>query len=226
MIGSREASFARLPRIGAWLYDRLSNSAALEKQSKDVATDLASRIRAGRLLDVGTGPGRLLQEIHALRTDVQLFGLDISPALVKKAEQNLAGIPVDLHLGSIRHTDYANDYFDLITCTGSFYPWDQPERCLEEIHRILKPQRQAVLYETHSQFDATVFRHALKSNLRQEKLLWRLIAPRFLMLQLKMTYSIEEMRQIVRRTSFADHFSLERITLGGLPIWIAIELRT
>jgi 2-polyprenyl-3-methyl-5-hydroxy-6-metoxy-1,4-benzoquinol methylase len=45
---------------------------------REIAQDLTSRLSAGHLLDVGTGPGRLLQAIHSLNPAIDLYDLDIS----------------------------------------------------------------------------------------------------------------------------------------------------
>ncbi len=196
----------------------------MQGQFKEIAQDLVDSLDRGRLLDIGTGPGRLLLEIHRLNPDLDLFGLDIAASMVKVATKNLAGIGVDLRLGNIRQTDYESNFFDLVTCTGSFYLWDHPEQCLEEIFRLLKTGRSAYLFETHQDVNPNEFQEALRANLRSENLFRRLIAPLFLKRQLRMTYRIDEITGIIKRTNFANSFTIEEITLGGLPIWLRITL--
>jgi len=219
-----EDSFTHLPRFGARLYNGLTRTRAIEIQVKEIAQELVSRIDHGRLLDIGTGPGRLLLEIHRLNPNIELFGLDISEAMVQVAGQNLAGIKVDLRQGNIRQTGYDGNFFDLVTRTGSFYLWDQPENCLEEIHRILKVGQAAFLFETHRDYDDNEFRAVLRTNLEKETLFRRLTSPLFLKKQLKITYGIDEVAEIIGHTSFAKSYVLEKITLAGLPIWLRIKL--
>ncbi|HDD61265.1 MAG TPA: hypothetical protein ENF22_01885 [Chloroflexi bacterium] len=60
-MGSRgENSFAHLPGFGAKLYDDFMKTKIIELLTKETALDLVSRIAYGRLLIVGTGPGRLV----------------------------------------------------------------------------------------------------------------------------------------------------------------------
>ncbi|MBI4674188.1 MAG: class I SAM-dependent methyltransferase [Chloroflexi bacterium] len=219
-----EQNFVKLPRFGASLYDRLTHIRAVETQVKEIAQDLCARVKQGRLLDVGTGPGRVLLEIHKRNPQLELCGLDIADAMVQLAKQNLAGIDVDLRQGNIRRTSYADDAFDLVTCTGSFYLWDYPEECLDEIHRILKKDRSAYLFETHRDYDGDEFRRAMRANLRQENLLQRMLTPIFLEKQLGMTYRTAEVAEIIKRTKFADSFTLEEITLASMPVWLRITL--
>src|SRR5665648_94421 len=148
-----EDSFVKLPTFAAKLYDSMMQSEATKMQYKEIAQDLVSQLEDGRLLDIGTGPGHLLCEIHKLNPNIELYGLDISNSMVEQASRNLADSRVDLQCGNIRTTNYKSDYFDLITCSGSFYLWDNPIESLEEIYRILKPGGAAFLYETHRDID-------------------------------------------------------------------------
>lgn len=61
--------------------------------------------------------------------------------MIEVARRNLAGINVDLRAQNIWQTDYDNDYFDIVTCTGSLCLWDNPAAGIEEIFRILKKGR-------------------------------------------------------------------------------------
>lgn len=172
-----EGSFVNLPRFGARLYDILTRTKAIQAQFREITPYLVSQISHGRLLDVGTGPGWLLLEIYRLNPEIELFGLDISDSMVQLAKKNLSGIRADLRQGNIHNTNYESNFFDVITCTGSFYLWDHPEECLEEIHRILRDNQSAYLFETYRDFDNGEFRQTLKANLQKENLLRRLITP-------------------------------------------------
>ncbi|MEW5959469.1 MAG: methyltransferase domain-containing protein [Chloroflexota bacterium] len=220
-----EASFTNLPNFAAKLYDHLTRTPSLQTQVEEIALDLAARIGDfGRLLDVGSGPGWLLLKLHRLNPTLALYGLDIAGSMVDVARQNLAGLHVDLRQGSIRATNYDPAFFDLITCTGSFYLWDQPVDCLEEIYRLLKPDCSAYLYETHRDFQPQEFQQALRLNLRAEGPLRRLLLPFILKKQLKMTYCPAEIVHLLEQTRFAPHYSLDKITLTGLPIWLRLRL--
>jgi ubiquinone/menaquinone biosynthesis C-methylase UbiE len=213
-----------MPGFGAWLYDHLMRGKALDDHYADIARDLLARGATGRLLDVGMGPGRVLAELHRLDASLSLHGLDISDAMIKLARRNLSPIQADLRSGSIAHTDYDADFFDVVTCAGSFYLWDHPEAGLNEAYRILRPGRMAHLYESVRDHDASGFQAALKRNQKDTSFLHRLVGPYFLRRQLRMTYSTAEIRQIVMRSHFGTRHSFEPITLGGLPIWLRISL--
>ena len=224
MTSRGEADFVKFPPIAAKLYDQMMQAKATGRQYVEIAADLASRIQEGCLLDIGTGPGCLLLEIHKLNPAIQLFGLDISPAMIAQAQKTLSGLGVELKLGNIQKTVYPNDFFDLITCSGSFYLWDEPEESLNEVYRILKPGKTALLYETHRDYDEGEIHKAVAANLKGENLFRKLTMPRFLMQQLKMTYHQEEIIQIIENTRFSKDYQLEPIIISNLPIWLRIVL--
>lgn len=197
----------------------------IQTQISQIAQDLLNTIQSGCLLDIGTGHGRLLKVLHNLNPNINLYGLDISKSMIKIAKINLADIDVKLSQGNISKAPYENNFFDLITSTGSFYLWTHPKESINEIYRILKPDCTAMLYETYKNYDSLMFKETLKQNLKSESLFRKKFLPKFLKKQLQMTYSIEEVELIIKSTLFANSFEVDKITLASLPIWIRIKLK-
>jgi ubiquinone/menaquinone biosynthesis C-methylase UbiE len=207
------------------LYDRFLYVEPIQARIVEIAHDLVSRIESGKLLDVGMGPGRLLSEINQLNPNLELFGLDISAAMITVAQNNLQNMRADLRVGSIRHTDYESDFFTVVTSVGSFYLWDYPEESLEEIFRILKKGHSAYLFEVYKDIKETEYRIALRKNLRQLNWVRKLIGPFALRKSLIMSYRTEEFNRIIEKTSFARSYTVEKIELSGLPMWARITLK-
>ena len=224
MASRGEAEFSRLPRFAARAYDWLLRPNCIQARVEDVARFLVSRVERGRLLDVGMGLGWLLVNVHRLNPSIELFGIDISAAMVQQAAGNLKGIPVGLGHGTIRRTDYPSDFFDVVTCMGSFYLWDYPEQSLEEVWRILKSGRSAYLFEADPDCGEDAFR-ALGKNFRQLDLIRRFVAPRGLRKALTMSYHFSELAGIAERTSFRASYQIGKVCLGGVPMWLRITLR-
>jgi len=174
---------------------------------------------------VGTGPGRLLIEINRLNPDLELFGLDISASMIELARNNLENIPANLQVGSIQHTNYDGNFFSLIVCSGSFYLWDYPEESIEEIYRILMEGQSAYLFEVYKDINKEEYQIALESNLRQLNWMRRLFGPFAIRESIKKSYRIEEITKIVEKTSFARSYTIEKIKLSGLPMWVRITLK-
>lgn len=224
MAGRGQRSFVSFPLFAARLYDSLMRKKMMRRQYQEIASDLVSRIDFGRILDVGTGPGRLLFEIHQLNPALELFGLDISASMVEIARRHLSGLGADVRRGDIRQSDYEENFFDVVTCTGSFYLWDFPKECLEEIFRILKPRQSAYLFETYRECDRNAVRRAMSMNLEQESLFTRMLAPRLFMKQLRMTYKTTEIAEIIEQTRFAHSYTIDHISLTRTPAWLRIRL--
>jgi len=219
-----EHSFSKLPPFGARLYDWLLFKEPIYDRLREIAHDLVLETAGGNLLDIGTGPGRLLKEINLLNPYLELYGLDISASMIQLARKILQDIPVNLQSGTIRHPKYENDFFNTITCTGSFYLWDYPEESLEEIYRILKRGYSAYLYEVYKDINEADFLTALKKNLRQLDLIRRIISPIALRKSLNLSYQTEDFSRIIEKTSFAESYTIEKISLSGLPMWVRITL--
>jgi len=220
-----ERYFVKLARVGARLYDKFLDVEPIRTRLKEIATDLVSKAEKGPLLDVGTGPGRLLAEINLLNPEIELFGLDISASMIEVARNNLKNILANLQVGSIKHTNYNNNFFSVITCSGSFYLWDNPVESVEEIHRILKEGQSAYLFEVYKDINEKEYQIALKHNLQQLNWMRRLFGPFAIRESIKKSYRIEEITRIIEKTSFAGNYSIEKIKLSGIPMWVCITLK-
>ncbi|MBT3241363.1 MAG: class I SAM-dependent methyltransferase [Chloroflexi bacterium] len=223
-ISRGEDNFVTLPAFAAKLYDSMMQSSATKMQYKEIAQDLVSLMHSGRLLDVGTGPGYLLREIHKLNPEIELHGIDISNAMVEQASRNLADITVDLQCGNIKATNYKSDFFDLVTCSGSFYLWDDPIDSLEEIYRILKLGGAAYLYETHRDINKQELWQKMRENLKGDNLIRKFLSPRFFIKQIGMTYAKKEIAEIIEKTNFVRNYKIEGITIYNLPVWVRVRL--
>ncbi|MFX1326081.1 MAG: class I SAM-dependent methyltransferase [Promethearchaeota archaeon] len=219
-----EQGFVKLPKFAAKLYDKMMQLEPMKIQRKQIAELLLEQIDKGTLLDIGTGHGRLLIEINNLNPEIELYGLDISEKMIQLAKVNLKNIKANLQQGNITNTDYHTNFFDLITCTGSFYLWDAPIEGLNEIYRILKPKKTAFLFESHKEYDKLNLKNGIKENLSDEGFFDRKLVPYFLKKQLKMTYDISELKTILNKSLFKNNYSFEKISLANLPIWLKIEL--
>ena len=158
-----EKSFIKLPKFGAKMYDKMMRLSPMQLQRREIAEDLVKHTKSGTLLDVGTGHGRLLREIYNLNPEINLYGLDISEKMIELAKENLEDIPVTLKIGNIKNPPFEDNFFDILTSTGSLYLWDLPITSINEIHRILKNGGSALIYESHKEYDETEIKKIVKS---------------------------------------------------------------
>jgi ubiquinone/menaquinone biosynthesis C-methylase UbiE len=220
-----ESFYQKIPKMGAIFYEKLMDSEMIKIQLEEIKTEILTEINNGRILDVGTGPGRLLQIINDSNPNLELFGLDISKSMYKRAKKNLNGLGIELAHGNILKTNFDSNFFDLVTCTGSFYLWDHPKESLKEINRILKNKGLALLFETCRDYNKQLFRKALRENLNKIKVHKRPVAKRLLYKQLNITYTKNEVEEILNDSVFSDDFTIEKIILSNLPMWVKISLR-
>ena len=100
--------------------------------------DRLSDIIFDNVLDVGCGTGEILNTIKNRYPAVSLYGIDISEEMLKKAKEKLLNT-AELSLGDAECLPYENDYFDLLICSDSFHHYPNPQKAIEELYRVLKP---------------------------------------------------------------------------------------
>jgi ubiquinone/menaquinone biosynthesis C-methylase UbiE len=140
-----------IPWPGSFFYNALSSSAIFMKHYELAAEDILSHCSQGTLLDIGTGPARLLLKLHQQSPGMRLVGIDSSSAMVTKAKQNVAeaGLSefIEIQLGSANNIPFPDQSFDIVVSTVSMHHWKQPEACLNDIYRVLKDNSYAIIYD-------------------------------------------------------------------------------
>lgn len=140
-----------IPWPGTLLYNAISSTGIFQRHYELVAGDIINYYPAGKILDIGTGPGWLLEKIYRISPESEITGLDISFSMVEKARKNminsgLSGL-VEVMQGEACKIPFNDSYFDIITSTGSMHHWKNPTAALNEIYRVLKPGGHALLYD-------------------------------------------------------------------------------
>ncbi len=92
-----------------------------------------------RVLDIGCGTGNYLAAQAAAfpRNQVDWFGLEPSPGMLKRAATKLT--KVDLYGGRAEELPFGDSSFDYVTCSFMFHHIEGKEQALDEIARVLKP---------------------------------------------------------------------------------------
>ncbi len=97
-----------------------------------------------RVLDVACGTGRTLKMVRASLPSASLFGIDLSPAYLRKANQVLSENPGELPQliqANAEELPYVDNYFHGVTCVFSFHelPSTVRQRVIEECFRVTQP---------------------------------------------------------------------------------------
>jgi SAM-dependent methyltransferase len=137
-----------LPSAGA--YDALVAS-VLEGFYARVTGEVAAAYPGGKLLEIGSGPGRLAVRLAREAPGMTLTGVDISDAMVERAARRAAGAGlserVRFKVGDVAAMPLPDGEFDGVVSTLSLHHWPEPTHGLAEIHRVLKPGGEARIYD-------------------------------------------------------------------------------
>lgn len=95
------------------------------------------------ILEIGFGNGKFFTKLFAKAKNIKIWGIDFSKDMVSMATKNnqpsVRAGKLNLQLGSSDNLPFADDSFDKVFCINVIYFWDEPEKHLSEVHRVLKP---------------------------------------------------------------------------------------
>lgn len=94
-----------------------------------------------RILDIGCGTGAFASRVLSSFPEADVVGLDLSDGMLRGARERLANANGRLHLvqGDSQRLPFANDAFDVVTCSHSFHHYPDQTRVVAEMHRVLRP---------------------------------------------------------------------------------------
>jgi ubiquinone/menaquinone biosynthesis C-methylase UbiE len=166
----------RIPGVLASAYAKATRL-AIESYYRKVAEEIVAHSATGTILDLGTGPGYLPIEIAKRASQVYIMGVDLSSKLIQMARSNAsaAGLAdrLNFQLGNAGRLDFDDSSFDMVISTGMLHSIKEPAKVLQEIYRVLKPGREAWIFDP-AKVTSAVDREKWKAslNLRERFFLW------------------------------------------------------
>jgi ubiquinone/menaquinone biosynthesis C-methylase UbiE len=93
-----------------------------------------------KILEIGSGDGGVIQ---FLKTNNDVYGLDASESGIEIC--NKKAIKACLFDASIDTIPFEDNYFDSVICLETLEHLENPQHCLEEIKRVLKPGKHLIV---------------------------------------------------------------------------------
>ena len=202
--------------IATW-YARNTRSRIGEQ--RELAHRIAERVPVGgRVLEVAPGPGYLSIELAKLGK-CEVTGLDISETFVRIGRQNAAeaGVKVDFRHGDATTMTFDENSFDFAVCVAAFKNFTQPEKVLNEFHRVLKPGGTALIVDLRRDASIEDIDEEVK-NMKLNALNSLLTKVTFRQFLLKNAYTRSEIEALVAQTNFKKCDI--QIGLVGMDIWL------
>jgi demethylmenaquinone methyltransferase/2-methoxy-6-polyprenyl-1,4-benzoquinol methylase len=113
--------------------------------------DLLLPKKPQKILDVATGTGDLAFALSKTQAK-EIVGIDISEGMLdigkKKVEKNQWGKNIKMEIGDSENIDYPASYFDAVTVAFGVRNFENLDKGLSEIFRVLRPGGNLVILET------------------------------------------------------------------------------
>lgn len=127
------------------------NAQATRDVYRGLAAKVASETRAGKILDVGSGPGHVSIELAKFLPSVEIVGLDMSASMIEMAEKSVDehgfSARIEFRQGDAAEIPFKDASFDFVVSSWSLHLWKRPAQILSEVHRVLKPGCSALVYD-------------------------------------------------------------------------------
>ena len=150
--GDKKSQVAQMFNNIAGKYDFLNHflSAGIDIIWRRKAISLLQASKPKLMLDVATGTGDFAIEALRLHPD-KIIGVDISEGMLavgreKMIKKGLAG-KIELQYGDSENLPFPDNTFDAITVAFGVRNFENLEKGLAEMHRVLKPGGTAVVLE-------------------------------------------------------------------------------
>ena len=124
-------------------YDKGARLYILPEYKYFVWKILRRGIKSGRVLDIGTGSGRLAIELaKAKGSNFEITGLDVSPNMLQKAAENArqagAADKIKFVQANADALPFPDGSFDLVISYASLHHWFRPALVFKEAQRVTK----------------------------------------------------------------------------------------
>jgi len=198
----------KIPGLFASIYEKATRI-VIGTYYACVAEEVVSHLKEGTILDLGTGPGYLPIQIVKNSLSIKVHGIDLGHKLIKMAKRNArkAGVSdrVRFETGNAAALRVKDDSYDMVISTGMLHMLRDPVAVLKECYRVLKPGREAWIYDpaqVSSHIDKKKYRASLTF---QEKIVFKLFVL-YAKLNQPHTYNKKQVSEMLSTTDFRKYW--------------------
>jgi len=137
--------------------------APLKQHLMSMPVDTSSSPQPRKVLDIACGTGNSLTLINQAIPQAALYGVDLSPAYIRKASENLANVkgnvPAQLIQANAEALPFVDEFFEATTSTFLFHelPADARQNVIDEAFRVTKPGGIFVICDSVQAMDSPEF---------------------------------------------------------------------
>jgi len=113
--------------------------------------DILGHISAGRVLDVATGAGGFIHFLmEGLAGYTEITGIDANPKAATAFAAAFQDKPdISFQTGDALQLDFPDACFDLVCISNSLHHFDEPQRALRQMERVLRPGGRLIVSEMY-----------------------------------------------------------------------------
>ncbi|HHJ49556.1 MAG TPA: bifunctional demethylmenaquinone methyltransferase/2-methoxy-6-polyprenyl-1,4-benzoquinol methylase UbiE [Phaeodactylibacter sp.] len=151
--GSKKEQVSRMFNSIARRYDLLNRllSAGIDKRWRKRAISLLAKAKPQKVLDIATGTADVAIALVRQLDTPQVVGLDIAEAMLEIGRKKISELGlndrIELLVGDAEHLPFPSNTFDALTVSFGVRNFENLQAGLQEMHRVLKPQAEAVILE-------------------------------------------------------------------------------
>jgi ubiquinone/menaquinone biosynthesis C-methylase UbiE len=147
-------------------YDKGARSYMMPEYRYFVRKVLGRGVRRGRVLDIGTGSGRLAIELARARgCRFEIVALDISPDMLDMARENARRYGVEDRIEFVRASadslPFEDRSFDLVISYASLHHWLHPETVFNEIARVTQKGGHVIVRDNRRVYQSPFWKTAV-----------------------------------------------------------------
>jgi len=199
-------------------YDRMSNILPFRILRKKIISHIRKLNPSGSLIDACCGPGYLIVQLAKEFPTLKLIGVDISNEILERAKIRATyhERKIEFKEGSVEKLPFPNEYADFIISTFSLHHWINPERAFQEIHRVLKKEGIALIFDFRR--DSRKFYYGFLT------FVTKIVAPKALknvnepIGSLKSSYTPLEVQELISKEQIKD------ITIKPFLAWMFVQI--